>query len=81
VQSSLDSFKAEFSYGLTERMDAAFTFWHERYSSDDWAIAGIGPDTLPTVLSLGADPYDYSVNYVGVSLRYYFGSRGLEMPE
>lgn len=81
VQSSLDSFKAEFSYGLTERMDAAFTFWHERYSSDDWAIEGIDPDTLPTVLSLGADPYDYSVNYVGVSLRYYFGSRGLEMPE
>jgi hypothetical protein len=56
-------------------------FWHERYSSDDWAIAGIDPDTLPTVLSLGADPYDYSVNYVGVSLRYFFGSRELELPE
>ncbi len=81
VSSTLDSFKAEFSYGITERMDAAFTFWHERYSSEDWAIAGIGPATLPTVLSLGADPYDYSVNYVGVSLRYYFGPRGLATDE
>jgi MtrB/PioB family decaheme-associated outer membrane protein len=81
VRSNLDSFKAEFAYGLTERLDAAFTFWHERYSSDDWAIAGIVPDTLPTVLSLGADPYDYSVNYVGVSLRYFFGPRKLALPE
>jgi MtrB/PioB family decaheme-associated outer membrane protein len=81
VSNSRDTFKAEFTYGLTERMDTAFMFWHERYSSDDWAIAGIAPDTLPTVLSLGADPYDYSVNYVGVSLRYYFGPRGLVEPE
>jgi MtrB/PioB family decaheme-associated outer membrane protein len=81
VESNLDSFRAEFSYGINERMDAAFTFWHEGYSSDDWAIAGIEPDTLPTVLSLGADPYDYSVNYVGVSLRYYFGPRRLTLPE
>jgi len=34
-----------------------------------------------SVLALGADPYDYSVNYVGASVRYYFGSRKLSLPE
>jgi hypothetical protein len=62
-------------------MDLALRWRYERYSSDDWAIAGIGPATLPTVLALGADPYNYSVNYVGASLRYYFGPRKLALPE
>jgi hypothetical protein len=62
-------------------MDLSLQWRHERYSSDDWAIAGIGPATLPTVLALGADPYDYNVNYVGASVRYYFGPRKLALPE
>jgi hypothetical protein len=33
------------------------------------------------VLALGADPYDYDVNYLGASVRYYFGSRKLALPE
>ncbi len=37
-------------------------------------LAGLLP-----VLALGADPYDYSVNYLGASLRYYFGSRKLAL--
>jgi hypothetical protein len=30
-------------------------------------------NTLPTVLGLGIDPYNYSVNCVTASVRYYFG--------
>jgi hypothetical protein len=81
VTSELNSFRADFSYGLTERIDVAFTWRHERFDSDDWALQGIDPATLPTILSLGADPYDYSVNYVAASLRYYFGPRKVELPE
>ena len=81
VSSTLDSLRADFSYGLTPQMDLAFTWRHERYDSDDWAYAGIDPATLPTVLALGADPYDYSVNYIGASVRYYFGPRKLALPE
>ncbi|MCK7579756.1 MAG: hypothetical protein MZV65_31370 [Chromatiales bacterium] len=36
----------------------------ERSTASDWALDGIEPATLPTVLALGADPYDYDVNYV-----------------
>ena len=44
-----------------------------------WQAFGIA--TLGNVLALGADPYDYSVNYVGASVRYYFGPRKVELPE
>jgi len=81
VESHLSSFRADFNYGLTDRLDVAFTFRHERFDSKDWALQGIAPATMPTVLALGADPYDYSVNYVGASLRYYFGARKIESPE
>jgi pimeloyl-ACP methyl ester carboxylesterase len=50
-------------------------------SSSDWALQGIGPATIPTILALGAEPWEYSVNYVGASVRYYFGSRKLALPE
>jgi len=81
VTSELDSLRADFSYGLTERLDVTFTWWYERFDSSDWALQGIGPATIPTILALGAEPWEYSVNYVGASVRYYFGSRKLALPE
>jgi hypothetical protein len=30
---------------------------------------------MPNILSLGADPYNYSVNYVTLSARYSFGKK------
>jgi opacity protein-like surface antigen len=73
VRSELSSFKADFNYEVTDRMGVVFTWWYERFTSSDWALNGIGPATLPNVLSLGADPYDYSVNYVTIALTYSFG--------
>ncbi|NJD31473.1 MAG: MtrB/PioB family decaheme-associated outer membrane protein [Gammaproteobacteria bacterium] len=72
VTSDLNSFKADFTYDLSERLDVVLTWWHERFDSNDWALDGIGPATLPNVLALGADPYNYSVDYVTASLRYSF---------
>ena len=76
VTSRLDSFKADFTYGLSKRTDIVFSFWHEKLSSEDWAIQGIEPATLPTILALGYDPNNYSVDYVAASNRYYFKPRG-----
>jgi len=81
VESDLDSLWTDFSWAFSEKMDIVLRWRHERYSSDDWAIAGIDPATMPTVLALGADPYDYNVNFIGASLRYYFGPRKLVLPE
>jgi MtrB/PioB family decaheme-associated outer membrane protein len=81
VNSKLNTLKADFTYGLSKRTDIVFSWWHERLNTDDWAVQGIGPATLPTVLALGIDPYNYSVNYVTASVRYYFGPRGADAAE
>jgi MtrB/PioB family decaheme-associated outer membrane protein len=74
VSSTLNSVKADLTYEMSERLDLHFTWWYENLDSRDWALQGIGPATLPNVLALGADPYNYSVNYVTLSARYAFGS-------
>jgi MtrB/PioB family decaheme-associated outer membrane protein len=81
VTSDLNSFKADFTYDLTDRLGLVLTWWYERFNSDDWALDGIGPATLPNVLSLGADPYNYSVSYVTASVRYSFARGGAAASE
>jgi MtrB/PioB family decaheme-associated outer membrane protein len=75
VSSTLNSFKADLAYEVSDRLDLLFSWWYENLDSRDWALQGIGPATLPTILALGADPYDYSVNYVTLSARYSFGKK------
>jgi MtrB/PioB family decaheme-associated outer membrane protein len=79
--SELSALRVDGAYALTERLDLALTWRYESYNSTDWALQGIEPATLPTVLSLGADPYDYDVNYVGLSVRYSFRSPEPEAEE
>lgn len=44
----------------------------EKYSADDWALDGVGPATVPSVLSFGAQTLDYDVNVFLVGFRYRF---------
>ena len=45
------------------------------------ALAGVQPDTIPTVLTMGAQPYDYDVWVVGLSFRYLVGGREIAFAE
>lgn len=81
VTSELDRFEADFTYAYSERLDLVLGWQYESFDSDDWAWSGIEPGTLPTILSLGADPYEYDVNVVRASVRYYFGARKATLPE
>ena len=47
---------------------------YEHFDADDWALDGVEPDTLPSILASGADAYDYDVNLIGLSFRYNFGA-------
>ena len=44
---------------------------YERFELDDYTL--VSPTTLPTILTLGANPYDYDIWAVGVGFRYNFG--------
>ena len=37
------------------------TLRYEHFDADDWQLDGVEPATVPTLLSLGADAYDYDV--------------------
>jgi len=47
---------------------------YERFDSDDWQLDSVGPATTPTLLSLGADAYDYDAKLFTLSFRYRFGA-------
>ena len=80
VTSELSSFKAAMTYGFSERTDLRLTWWYETLKTSDWSY-NAQPAAMPTVLGLGVDPYNYDVNYFGLSARYYFGARKLALPE
>lgn len=59
-------------YQISPKSSLRFDVWHENYSTRDWALDGVGVDTIPTVLSLGIDSPDYRINEVVLSYRYTF---------
>jgi hypothetical protein len=63
----------------TERLALNVGLHYEGFKVDDWALQGVAPDTLPVVLTLGAQPYDYDVMLVGIGFTYQVGgSQGNE---
>lgn len=81
LDSTLDSIRLKLRFAKSERLDIDLGFRYESFSSSDWALAGVEPNTIPAVLSLGADPYDYDVWVLSLSFRYLIGERGISFPE
>jgi hypothetical protein len=72
IKSDLDSFKLYATYKVKTDLSVRASIWRERYSSQNWAIDGVGPSTIPNVLTLGETSPEYKVNVVSVSVRYRF---------
>lgn len=72
LESTLDSASIEASYSFSERLDGTFQLRYEKFDIKDWAM--VSETTLPTILTLGAEPYDYDVYAVGIGIRYRFGA-------
>ncbi len=69
---SMDSLKVFATYRLRENLSLTASFWHERYRAQDWRLDGVLPATVPSLLSLGIQPPQYSVNVVRLAMRYAF---------
>ena len=76
LESTLDSLRLRLRYRASERLEGYLDFRYERFDADDWALQGVEPVTVPNLLSLGADPYDYEVFLIGVGFSYSFSGDG-----
>ena len=79
LESTLDSVHAEASYAFSDRLDGTFHLRYERFELKDFAL--VSRTTLPAVLTLGAEPYDYDVYAVGIGIRYRFGDAEITLAE
>lgn len=79
LESTLDSARIEASYNFSDRLAGTFDLRYERFELTDWAL--VSQTTLPTILTLGAEPYDYDVYAVGIGIRYRFGVEEISLAE
>jgi hypothetical protein len=71
--------RLEALYRWSDRWETTIDLRNEQFSTEDWALQDVEPDTLPTILTLGADPYDYDVWVVGIGFRYRFGAGDISL--
>jgi hypothetical protein len=69
----LDSTRLDLAYRWTSALQVHFRYTRETYNSNDWALNGVGPASVPNLLALGIQPYRDNVNLFGLTMRYQFG--------
>jgi MtrB/PioB family decaheme-associated outer membrane protein len=69
-----DSARLSVGYAFTPALTGRLRYIYQNTASDDWALDGVGPATLPALLALGAPADAYNVNVVALSLTYRFGT-------
>lgn len=74
IASDLDSLRLGLVYHKSEKLDIGLNLRYESFQADDWALAGVAPDTIQNVLGLGAEEYDYDVFMISIGVRYLIGS-------
>jgi hypothetical protein len=72
----LDSTRLDLAYRWTSAMQIHVRYVRETYSSNDWALDGVGPSSVPNLLALGVPPFGDNVNLFALTVRYQFGRDG-----
>ena len=66
--------RQRFDFGLSwpfrDSWSLGLHYLFEKVRSDDWSLEGVEPATVPNLLAMGAEPFNYDVNVVYLSLRY-----------
>lgn len=73
LESTLDTLRFKLLYNQSDRMQINLQLRYQSLSAEDWALDGVEPSTIPNVLTLGADPYDYDVYVISLGFRYWIG--------
>jgi MtrB/PioB family decaheme-associated outer membrane protein len=75
LDTTLDSLRAQLLFRWSDKLEASLQLRYEHVPYEDWALQGVGPATLPSILALGAQPYDDEVWMAGISFRYLLGEQ------
>lgn len=78
LESAYDDLRLSLSYRSSARLEWNLDLRYYRFETEDWALQGVAPDAVPTLLSLGAEPYDEDVFAVGLGIRYSIGKADKE---
>ena len=70
LETELYYLRLKLSYRRSERLTISLNLNYQQFVAPDWALAGVQPASVPTVLSLGARPYDDDVLAVGLGFRF-----------
>lgn len=70
LRSALATLRLTALYHRSAQLSIQFQLRLERLDTEDWALEGVEPATVPELLSMGADPFNYDVAVVGVGARY-----------
>jgi hypothetical protein len=72
LRSRLDGLRFEAVYHRSSRLSILLELRYEHLDTEDWALAGVEPDTISGLLGLGADPFHYNVTVVSAGATYRF---------
>jgi opacity protein-like surface antigen len=60
----------EGTWHFRDNLSLAVNYQYWNFDSEDWAISGVSQDSIGKVLSLGEQPADEDLHYIGTSIIY-----------
>ena len=72
LETRLTNARIHLQYEVTARWAVKASVEYESYESTDWALDGLGPDGIPSILTLGAESPDYDVMVLRAQASYRF---------
>ncbi len=75
LESTLEYLRAQISYRHSDRLELVANLRYQSFLAKNWALEGVGPDTILSVLSLGAQPYDEDTLIFGLGFKYSIGGQ------
>lgn len=80
LRSRLDGMRVKAIYRRSRRLSLLLSLRYERLDTEDWALAGVEPATIPAFLALGGEPFRYRVTILGAGIRYRLGAESTRAP-
>ena len=75
LESTMDSVRLQLVWHRSTQLAVNLGLRYERFVAEDWALEGVTPDTVPVVLTMGAEPYDYDLVLIGIGFTYLLDTR------